>query len=157
MALSLSAPSKIVEVVRSDISSRACIEGPKFPAIVRNTLERAHWSGGARNFFLVLAGMGSTDREFVRVSCVGIAEATSVAINAAIMKGNLPGVRASRVAERVIDGYHHKSTGVAMRDGKDYVFDWWPTLNPKNPLISTEAQWRIGQGAIEYKRFRGFT
>ena len=44
-----------------------------------------------------------------------------------------------------------------MKDGTEYVFDWWPTLNPKNPLISTYPQWLIAGTTIENRVFRGLT
>jgi len=43
-----------------------------------------------------------------------------------------------------------------MKDGTDYVFDWWPTLNPQNPLISTRAQWGVGGSTVEFRRFKGY-
>jgi hypothetical protein len=32
-----------------------------------------------------------------------------------------------------VNGYEHKGTGVVMKDGSEYVFDWWPTLTAGNP------------------------
>lgn len=50
-----------------------------------------------------------------------------------------------------MNGYEHKGTGVVMKDGSDYVFDWWPTLTAGNPLISTLAQWANGGTTVEYE------
>jgi hypothetical protein len=110
-----------------------------------------------RNFALILAGMGPEDAEFVRVSCVGIAEVTQAVIFGETLKGKLPKVRSSRTTQRTVKNFVHSATYVSMKDGTEYVFDWWPTLNPKNPLISTYPQWLIAGTTIENRSFRGLT
>jgi hypothetical protein len=65
VALDLDTARNIVNAVSADVSCRGVIEGPDFPAVVTNTLENWHWTGGVRNFALVLAGMGPEDSEFV--------------------------------------------------------------------------------------------
>jgi hypothetical protein len=74
---------------------------------------------------------------------------------AQILQGKLPTLRSSRVAMRTVKGYAHSATGIAMKDGTDYVFDWWPTLNQQNPLISTRAQWGVGGSTVEFRKFKG--
>jgi hypothetical protein len=157
VALDLDTARNIVNAVSADISCRGVIEGPTFPAIVTNALERWHWAGGVRNFALILAGMGPEDAEFVRVSCVGISEVTQGVVFAETLKGKLPKVRTSRTTQRTVNKFVHHATCVSMKDGSDYVFDWWPTLNPKNPLISTYSQWVIAGTTIEHRSFRGLT
>lgn len=76
------------------------------------------------------------DEEFDSKICRGIALTTRVAIMASVLSGKLPKVQSSYVAERVVSGYPHAATNIYMKDGTEYVFDWWPTLNPRNPLIS---------------------
>lgn len=71
-----------------------------------------------------------------------------------MIAGKLPRVRSSLVLRRNVGGFEHKGTGVAMNDGTDYVFDWWPTLNAKNPLISAYAQWFVAGSTIEYRNFK---
>jgi hypothetical protein len=73
-----------------------------------------------------------------------------------MIHGKLPKVRSSLVVRRNVDGFEHKGTGVAMKDGTEYVFDWWPTLNSKNPLISPRALWAVGGSTIEFRSFKGF-
>jgi hypothetical protein len=101
--------------------------------------------------------MGPEDAEFVRVSCVGIAEVTQGVIFTETIQGRLPKVRSSRTTMRTVDKFVHHATGVSMKDGTDYVFDWWPTLNPKNPLISAYPQWLIAGTTVENRSFRGLT
>jgi hypothetical protein len=55
----------------------------------------------------------------------------------------------------VVNGYAHKATGVGMRDGTEYVFDWWKTLNPRNPLVSSRVEWLVAGKSVEYKAFKG--
>lgn len=104
---------------------------------------------------MIFSGMGPGDEEFDSKICIGIAQATKAAIVAILANGKLPKVRGSYMAERVVDGYPHKATGVGMKDGTDYVFDWWPTLNVRNPLVSTLAAWRVAGKSVEYKAFKG--
>jgi hypothetical protein len=157
VVLDLDTARNIVKAVSADVSCRGVIEGPDFPAIVTDALESWHWAGGVRNFALILAGMGPEDAEFVRVSCVGIAEVTQGVVFAETRKGKLPKVRTSRTTQRTVNGFVHSATCVSMKDGTDYVFDWWPTLNPKNPLISAYPQWLIAGTTIENRYFRGLT
>lgn len=157
MALDLDTARHIVSAVSNDVSCRGVIEGPDFPAVVTDALERWHWAGGVRNFALIVAGMGPEDSEFVRVSCVGISEVTQGVIFAETLKGKLPKVRSSRTTQRTVNDFVHSATWVGMKDGTEYVFDWWPTLNPKNPLISTYPQWLIAGTTIEHRNFRGLT
>jgi hypothetical protein len=104
---------------------------------------------------MILSGMRPGDEEFDSKICIGIADATQAAIIANVLNGKLPKVLTSSRAERVVSGYPHKATGVWMKDGTDYVFDWWPTLNTRNPLISTKAAWRVAGKSVEYRAFKG--
>jgi len=137
------------------VSARRTIKKSQLPAIIDNALERLHWAGGIRNAAMLLRGMGPEDAAFVRLSCVGIAQVTQAAIFSQMVGGKLPKVRSSLVLRRNVGGFEHKGTGVAMKDGSDYVFDWWPTLNPNNPLISAYAQWFVAGRTIEYRNFKG--
>ena len=122
---------------------------------IYSTLSPLHWAGGARNAAMLLSGMRAGDEEYDDKICRGIALTTKVAIVASIHNGKLPKVQSSYVAERVVDGAPHAATNIYMKDGTEYVFDWWPTLNPRNPLISSLADWRVGGKSVEYKSFKG--
>jgi hypothetical protein len=122
-----------------------------------NTLERLRWSGGARNLFLnQIAGLDEKDETFIRVSCTGIAQRTQAVVFVGAMKGDLPKVRSASIVSRTVNGFAHNATGVSMKDGCDYVFDWWPTLNPSNPIISRRVEWMVAHGGVEYRLFKGF-
>lgn len=112
-------------------------------------------AGAARNLAMVLMLKGPGD-EFDSKICTGIALTTKVAIMASVLNGKLGKVLSSHVAERVVKDYAHKGTGIAMKDGTEYVFDWWPTLNPQNPLISLKTAWRVAGKSVEFKAFKGF-
>jgi hypothetical protein len=121
VALDLDTASRIVKAVSADVSCRGVIEGPTFPSMITDALESWHWAGGVRNFALIVAGMGPEDAEFVRVSCVGIAEVTQGVVFAETLKGRLPKVRSSRTTQRTVNGFVHSATCVSMKDGTEYV------------------------------------
>jgi hypothetical protein len=122
---------------------------------LQGALESLHLAGAARNLAMVLLLKGPGDREFNDKICTGIALTTKAAIVANMVKGKLPKVRGSYLAERVVNGYAHKATGVGMRDGTEYVFDWWKTLNPRNPLVSSRVEWLVAGKSVKYKAFKG--
>lgn len=154
MALDLVTAHGIVHAIRTDAACRATIEGPRRSRVVMELLGLWHVAGGVRNFMMMVSGLGRADDEFIRYSCIGIAVATQQVIQSAMLQGKLPKVQASLIRRRRVNGFEHKGTGVAMKDGSDYVFDWWPTLTPGNPLISTLAQWVRGGTTIEYEAFK---
>jgi len=125
------------------------------PMPIRSALESWHMVGAARNLAMVLLLKGPGDEEFDSKICTGIALTTKTAVVANLTNGKLPKVRGSYVAERMVNGYAHKATGVGMRDGTDYVFDWWKTLNPPNPLVSSLAAWRVAGRSVEFRAFKG--
>jgi len=146
----------IVNAVRTDAACRATIEGPQRSKVLMEIMGLWRVAGGVRNFAMMVAKLGKKDDEFIRYSCIGIAVATQLVIQSAILQGKLPKVQSSLIRRRKVDGFEHKGTGVAMKDGSDYVFDWWPTLTPANPLISTLGQWVRGGTTVEYEAFKEF-
>lgn len=170
MALGIDTARVIVEVVCADLSSRRVTDTPPPappppfvdppmgfvpPISVYRTLEPLHLAGAARNLAMIFSGMGPGDEEFDSKICIGIADATQAAIMANVLNGKLPKVQTAYRADRVVNGVAHKATAVWMKDATDYVFDWWPTLNSRNPLISTKAEWRVAGKSVEYKAFKG--
>ena len=170
MALDIDTARVIVDVICADLSSRRVIDTPHpapplpfidppmgfVPAIsVYRALEPLHLAGAARNLAMIFSGMGPGDEEFDNKICIGIALTTKAAIVANVANGKLPKVRGSYMAEREVNRTAHKATGVGMKDGTDYVFDWWPTLNVRNPLVSTLAEWRVAGKSVEYETFKG--
>ena len=155
MALDVETARSIVKAVRADAACRARIEGTKFSAIIRFAFGGAHLAGGVRNLAMILRGLGPEHQIFVHLSCVGIAMATQRVIYSEMLAGRLPKVQGSLIRRRRVSGFEHKGTGVAMKDGSDYVFDWWPTLDLENPLISTLSQWVKGGTTVELEDFKG--
>lgn len=156
MALDVDTARSIVKAVSADVACRASIKGSGVAAIIPYAFGRWHWAGGVRNATMIIMGLGREDDTFVRFSCTGIAQVTQRVIFSETLGGRLPKVQSSLVRRRNVNGYEHKGTGVAMKDGTDYVFDWWATLNPGNPLISTLAQWVNGGATVEHDDFKGF-
>ena len=152
MALTTDTADQVVEAVADDLLSCSRIEGPTLGGI----LSAFHIAGHVRNFALILGGMDKDDSHFVRVCCIGIAEATSKAIFSAIRSGDIPAAKTTCSVYRVVHQFPHFGTRVSMKDGTDYVFDWFPTLEPWNPLIYQYANWKKDAGAVEYDDFEGF-
>jgi len=94
---------------------------------------------------MIIKGMGPDDNAFVHLTCSGISQSTQAVIFRQIVGGALPRVGATRVIRHNVDGFEHWGTGVSMKDGAEYVFDWWPTLNPKKPLIVGVSPARVTQ------------
>jgi hypothetical protein len=143
----------IVDAVKSDPAAIAQI----------NSLFRilpAGWAGGTRNFFLMIKDWDAEDEETVKLVCVGIADVTERVINRLIQKnqGNpdYPFVRAETVTTNSRAVYH-VATGVKMKNGNTYVFDWHATLDVEDPLIfRTVYDWDLKIGGSTFSNFKGF-
>lgn len=55
-----------------------------------------------------------------------------------------------RSATKLGISWAHHACKVVMVDGTDYVFDWYPTLDPHNPHIYRTNDWRLDQNAVPY-------
>ena len=152
MPLTTDTADQVVQAVENDLVSCARIEGPTLYGV----LSKLHIAGHLRNLGLIFGGMSTKDSTFVRVCCIGIAAATTKAIFAGIMSGDVTDAKATFQAYRIVHGFAHHGTGVAMKDGNDYVFDWFPTLEPSNPVIYRLADWRRDTGGVDYEDFDGF-
>ncbi len=151
----------IVNLVANDVCCRAVIKGPN-NALFRYTGQ----SGRIRNFAnAVSESFGLLGPEDVqRVSCIGISATTSQAVNQAgtrmagirKVKAILPNVTNAIQCSRVINGWHHHGCRVVMKDGTDYVFDWWRTMDPRNPWLYKTADWREDINAVPYISFKRF-
>jgi hypothetical protein len=153
MALSVDTADQIVDIVSNDIVCCSCIEGPTGWGLF-SALE---WAGGVRNIFLMIGGLQPADKAFIRVTCTGIAEATVAAIyQAAMVDHSLPGVVNAYFWTRVVYGFHHNATMVKMEDGSAYIFDWWRTMDPGNPVMYKLFDWQRGRSGVQYEDFTGF-
>lgn len=105
--------------------------------------------------------------------CYGISNATIDAIKAAVeeaktiarllgdshvkTKEDVLGSIASVSDSQWFGGFPHQATKIVMPDKSNYVFDWWRTLDPFNPLIyPSEDDFQHDTGKVEYKSFKGF-
>ncbi len=149
--LTVQTADQVVELVAADLVSCARIEGPTLNGI----FSRLHIAGHVRNLALLLAGLNPEEAQFARVSCIGITEATTKAISEAALAGSLLGVRASFRVYRILDGYSHWGSNVVLNDGSDYVFDWFPTLEPENPILYRYRDWVVDRDGVEYWEFDG--
>ena len=92
--------------------------------------------------------------------CVGVAEATRDAIKAAIRRA-APGsslglIRDADQADRD-STTAHAATGVTMKDGKRYIFDWHCTLRIGDPMIfASQQDWDRTEGGVLFSMFNRF-
>lgn len=152
MALTTDTADQVVEAVGNDLLSCSRIEGPTLYGI----FSKLHIAGHVRNLGLILGGMDTKDSHFVRVCCIGISEATSKAIFTEIRAGTITDMKTTCPVYRVVHQFSHFGTRVSMKDGSDYVFDWFPTLEPWNPVIYRYLDWKRDAGGVEYEDFEGF-
>jgi hypothetical protein len=69
----------------------------------------------------------------------------------------LPNVSAKPTS--VVAGNFHSAVGVTMRDGTQYVFDWFLTLNVRDPVIFFWNIWQIKgfeRSGVPFSIFRGY-
>ena len=145
---------RIIAVVSEDPVCCSRIKGPT----LYGALSRLGIAGHVRNFALLYGGgMSAEDAEFIRVSCVGITLATAKAIyNAANVKHQLKAVTNAYFVDRVHWRFYHNATKILMKDGTSYVFDWFPTLDPDNPVIYKFFDWKQDRNGVKWEDFYGF-
>ena len=103
-------------------------------------------AGPARNFMLSSSGFDPSISgpggafDFV---CTGIADASAAIINHAIENGELNSVLG---AERItrFKPFNHDATKVTFTDGDEVVLDWWYSLRPGQPDVTTTTDWCNG-------------
>ncbi len=91
--------------------------------------------------------------------CVGIAEATRDAINAALRRakgGSLRLVKEADQSDRD-STTAHAATGITMRDGKRYIFDWHATLRVGDPMLfPSQNAWDKTEKGELFSAFTGW-
>lgn len=100
--------------------------------------------------------MERSDPVFQRVCCIGISEATAAALVDARHIPRSPSVYSVNRPDRTLGGSFHSATGVWLKDGSHYVFDWWKTLDPDNPYIYRYADWQLDKNPVQFVSFKGF-
>lgn len=85
--------------------------------------------------------------------CTGIADATVAALSAAASQIDQLG--AATFASRD-EGFAHAGTKVTMDDGSEYLFDWWRTLQLRDPMIFLPEAWHTCAGGVHFEDFQGF-
>jgi hypothetical protein len=159
MSLSRDSALRICQVVAADTLCSALLTKPVFGAF-------GGWAGPIRNL-LNTTVRDKTDDEVQSLSCIGVSEATTAAVereSAGRAQGGtpaLPDVQRAITIRRVV---HHIGTGdwehhackVMMTDGSEYVFDWFVTLDASNPWIYRVSDWRLDMNEIECQYFYGF-
>lgn len=148
MALSVVTATRIVSAVVQDSESRKRIDSP----LAKVLPDRLGVAGGVRNVWMILQGNDGSEPEAAKLSCVGIADATSEAINGA----KIPGVASATMHDRPNTKTEHTATLVVMEDGSEYVFDWHTTLKVHEPMIYRKKEWDRASGGVLFSAFKGF-
>lgn len=127
MALSVGNAYRVIQVVRAD---------PEFVSRSQSIFRvLGRGAGGTRNFLsiMVAGDLEDSRNPWINWLCVGVAIAGADAVNRAIKARHLLGFE-SADSSHTSDG-GHSATCVTMADKSQYVFDWWQTLNPDNPVL----------------------
>ena len=140
MALSKQTVLQIIEIVAQDAECQKRVNS----WLNKVDIADSGTAGIVRNFAIGLAyglvpkrwenSFDPSERESMAYlySCDGIAEATSIAINAKIK--DIEGLtRASEQARKT--GYSHTGTLLEMTDNTKYVLDWWKSLSIRCPFV----------------------
>jgi len=156
MSLTSKQAKEIVGLISNDVISRARIVGPALGGFSKFVSSQG-WAGPLRNSVLLYgAWMEATDPVFQRVCCIGIAEATVAALLDDNHKPKLSFVQTVNQAGRSPGGSYHHATGIWMKGGSHYVFDWWKTLDPDNPFIYRYSDWLVDKNSVQFVNFKGF-
>jgi hypothetical protein len=106
--------------------------------------------GGTSNYFSQLNSKLS-DPGYGDFVCTGIADATVAAIEKAAIAEVAGAAREDRVVPEC-----HSVSGVTMRDGSQFVFDWFLNLEIHNPVIFRLDEWQVNSSdGIQFASFRG--
>jgi hypothetical protein len=49
----------------------------------------------------------------------------------------------------------HWGSNVVLNDNSEYVFDWFPTLEPENPILYRYRDWVVDRDGVDYGEFDG--
>ncbi len=167
MSLSKATAAAIVDAVSQDVESRRRLHsilrflgpvGTQHRGGLRDT--GLEWKAIFASLPALGHGWGSftgridnklNDPAYADLCCVGIADATVAAIN----KAGITEVAAAAREDRILPEWH-SVTGVTMRDGSQYTFDWFLTLAVNNPVIFRLDEWRADMSfGIQFAGFSG--
>ena len=99
---------------------------------------------------------GSLGAEY---QCTAISEAAQKAIDKRqkLSPDFVPGLARVSCHSRS-EGFAHMGVVLEMKDKKDYVLDWWATLDIDNPLVYKFDDFDMNRkdAALEFKNFGGF-
>lgn len=170
MSLSKETVRKIVRIISADRESCDRISS----WISSGLAARMGYGGLVRNLVMGTVGLSPGDQSSTgyRLSCDGIADATAAAISNVIKKSSgsdprwcnvvkepLREVLEAKSKARSIDhGFSHTGTAIYMKDGTQYVLDWWMSLNVEDPHIFRYDDFIYNRGnSVRFSDFNGWS
>ncbi len=148
MPLTRATAAKIIQIVKADPVASSRIKS-LFSEVIPDSWG---WTGSIRNISMIFED--PTDPAVSNLVCVGISDAASLAIDAALKQApGIPEVVSSESLNRTVHKVEHTATLVNMKDSSAFVFDWHATLNIDNPMISAKSDWLQGINAILFSDF----
>jgi hypothetical protein len=168
MALSKETARKIINVVKTDTDCQKAVsfdsnDASDWISLLGGTyfMMGGISPGSVRNAYYITKNLllgreiEQDDYQSSRI-CIGIVASTVKALSRALMQKRLPEVKAVSGSSRVLHGIHHTATWVRLADETEYVFDWHPTLDLENPMLSKADDWNRNGLSTPYALFGGF-
>jgi hypothetical protein len=149
MPLSLDAAAKIVEVVDRDPTCRSRINSflSSLPGDVgKGEVRNVMWAGWVKLIGYDLLGIDAAYQWI----CLGIAEAACSAITRARFEFVTTAIAVPN------DKEDHWGAQVTIGQGGIYIFDWWATLDTRNPVICHVKDWKVDKGGVLFRKYNGF-
>jgi hypothetical protein len=167
MALTVEQAREIVNIVASDsecgrrINSVLKIVPPQYQAsgFIRNTLITVGFDmvPDILDTYGIQKRKGMQSDEFRYHCCNGIADAVMDVFS---HHRKLPFIKS--VSKGDSKSTDHTAPQFAMTAGGEYVFDWWLTLDIRNPILWRKADWEqftnpaFSNKGTQYRYFEGF-
>ena len=119
--------------------------------------DKLGWAGTIRNAIYRLQYLGDDKPlEVEERICTGIAFWVKTVVDKEIKARNpdFINIESVYIEERIINGWHHTTSVLKMKNGETFVLDYHQTLNPENPMVyKSYEDWKNekgGQTAEDY-------
>jgi hypothetical protein len=171
MALSKKMVAGVIDIIKQDPGCRRVINKSDMPRLLQMAPAWLGSAGALRN-----AGMqtyewwneippvtseDSGSAYFMERICQGVADAVALAFQAASKKKMIPGINmgAGLVKDRNETFFGHYANVLETTNGREYILDWWMTLEIDNPMVWQRHEWNhypIVHAGIPFKMFDEF-
>lgn len=163
---------QVVDVIRADSNCRRIINKSDMPRLSQLAPYWLGTAGAIRNASIQTyewwnniqpaTTEDSGSQYFMERICQGVANAAAEAFQRfAYQRKTIPGVKseAGLVKDRNSTFFGHYANVLTTTDGREYILDWWMTLEIDNPMVWQRHEWNqyplIHRG-IPFKMFTFF-